>query len=171
MTVAGTPVYGTIGGRACVALNSSTNITFNGLTGLPAPGEDITIALFYRSTHVSANFNEIFNFDNNHFWIMLRQYEMQICGEGGSRLATLHGSDNVWYHFAITYSKDEDKYSIYLNGVLQKESTGYYLGSARNDYMVSISGDDEATSNYVADLRIYSACLTAAEVAELAAGA
>ena len=170
MTVTGTPVYETIDGRACVALNSSTNIAFNGLTGLPAPGEDITLALFYRSTHVSANFNEIFNFDSNNFWIMLRQYEMQICGEGGRRLATLNGSDNVWYHFAITYSKDADKYSIYLNGVLQTENTGYYLGSTRNG-TVRISGDDEATNNYVADLRIYNSCLTATEVAALAAGA
>ena len=170
MTVTGTPVYGIVGNRACVALNSNTNIVFNNLTGLPAPGEDITIALFFRSTDAGAAYNDVFNFDNSNFYVRMREYELQIYGQSDTRLATLHCDDNIWHHFAITYSKDEDKYSIYLNGTLRKEATGYYLGTTRTG-TAGVYGYSGATNNYAADLRIYSSCLTAAEVAELAAGA
>ena len=149
---------------------ANTNIVFNNLTGLPAPGEDITIALFFRSTDAGAAFNDVFNFDNSNFYVRMRDYDLQICGQSNTRLATLRCNDNIWYHFAITYSKDLDKYSIYLDGTLKKEDTGYYLGTTRTG-TAGVYGYSGATNNYAADLRIYSSCLTAADVAALAAGA
>lgn len=172
--------HGKIGGKCCYFNNKQITID---KPIIPLGNPEWSFACWFQLSQVKGTmtfFSERKATNTSGYTIFLLPKTKEIYVDDGVRWSfTLPDSfsgfnSNDWYHLVVTKSANEKR--IYLNGVLQGNTTTVGTSTAINSHGCLIgacSTADNLTSvgnyfqGYLNDVRIYNHCLSAKEVNEL----
>ncbi len=169
-----TYVTGYIGSAIYIDATSTQRLT---TSPMDLFNKSFTVELWFYLTRVATQDNAFFgqqslpNVGDYCLFLMayLGKLYMGFYGDDTSGSTTLQS--NTWYHAAFVYDNDKHQRSIYLNGVLDGQSStgvGPYLGTTGSMTIASANVDGnigKATfSGYLDQLMIYTRAKTACEI-------
>lgn len=160
---------------------STFSLSFNGTTGfvegtdaaLPNLANPVTVSAWFKSaqaagaTQVIAGYGDI---SNNSFWWLFLNGSGFIGFTNGSDVvgAVNYANDGTWHHAAGTY--DGTTYTVYLDGASKASGTRTTAITRNSNFRVGDAGGSRFFGGKIDDVGVFAACLTAGQVAGLAAG-
>jgi hypothetical protein len=156
---------------AYLTLDGSAGYASLGVNNLPAINAAITISAWVKINNTSGNQNIVALTGGGG--------NLQLGLRGGSYVAWPSGATTTvtgpaattgaWHHLAYTYDGSSTDI-IYVDGTAYSGSFTHQSGATTAAYIGTFSPNNEMFNGSVDDVRIYDVALTAAQIAQLAAG-
>jgi hypothetical protein len=137
-----------------------------------APPAEGTVAFWFRSTGAPLARARLFGLSGD--WEMWQdpdgivRCDLCVDGEvGGFKTISPFVTAGTWYHMACVYDSDDDTYSIYVNGELEKSGVSTANITARTAARLSFAtrtGTTERFRGAIDDFRIYNRKLSQSEI-------
>jgi hypothetical protein len=163
---------------AALSLDGSTGYASMGTNKIPKANATQTISVWAKFSS-TAGVQDIATLvdpaDANGLKIGINAGKLNVSEYGGAILiSTTAPSVNVWHHVAYVYSSSgSGTDQLYIDGALFTgggNTTTHQSGAPTIAYLGTYNGSAEFFKGQIDDVRVYSAALSSAQVAQLAAG-
>ncbi|HTB57330.1 MAG TPA: LamG-like jellyroll fold domain-containing protein [Polyangia bacterium] len=168
------------GASSSIRFDDAAGVTFDGATGylstgvsnIPQPDAKMTISVWVKlaSTSGTQDFVAFNDGAGDGIKLGLNGGTLSAWTWGGTSLVTgTTPSDGAWHN--IVYSYDATNNNLYVDGVAATPTTtAHQTGTITQGVLGSADGTQEFLNGSLDDVRVYKTALTAAQIAQLAAG-
>jgi len=159
----------------------NSGMHFNGAADDAVSNEDFTppsegaVAFWYKSAGPPAGSQRLFGLSDD--WEVWQNSDgilrFDLCGDaedGGFKTASSYAAAGTWYHVAAVFSSDDESYSIYINGELEKSgvsAVNLVAQAAGKLSLATRTGTTERFQGTIDDFRVYNRRLSQAEVYQI----
>ncbi len=140
-----------------------------GATGMPASNAAQTISCWVSLTSTAGNQNFVALTGTGFVQVGVRNNKYTVWPSGAATsLVGPTASTGGWHHIVYTYDGTTD--IIYVDGAATSGSYTHQTGTPTAAWIGTFDGASEFLAGAIDDVRVYNVALTAAQVAQLAAG-
>ncbi|MFL5304581.1 MAG: beta strand repeat-containing protein [Polyangia bacterium] len=140
-----------------------------GASGLPAADAAQTISCWVNLTSTAGNQNFVALTGGGYVQVGLRNGNYTVWPSGAATsLVGPAAATGGWHHIVYTYNGTAD--IIYVDGSATSGSYTHQTGTPTAAWIGTFNGSSEFLAGSIDDVRVYNVALTAAQVAQLAAG-
>ncbi|HVV17042.1 MAG TPA: LamG-like jellyroll fold domain-containing protein [Polyangia bacterium] len=151
------------------SVSLSSGYAVLGATGMPAADAAQTISCWVNLTSTSGNQNFVALTGAGYVQVGLRNGKYTVWPSGAATsLVGPSASTGGWHHVVYTYDGTTDV--IYVDGSATSGSYTHQTGTPTAGWIGTFNGSSEFLAGAIDDVRVYNVALTAAQVAQLAAG-